>query len=338
MSPKGHVGILKQGVDVWNNWRDERPGIRPQLHKADLEGANLAHANLRNARLYKANLSHANLSGADLRWAKLTAAELRNANLSGACLLEAKLNEADLSGADLTNANLRRARLVQTNLQGATLNGCQIYGISAWSLNLDGAKQSDLIITDEGEPVVTVDDIEVAQFVYLLLDNPKIRQVINTIGEKAVLILGRFTPERKHVLDAIRAELRRLGFVPIMFDFERPTSRDFTETIMTLAGMCLFVIADITKPKSSPLELQATVPNYMIPFVPVIQEDEEPFAMFKDLKGKYDWVLDPLEYDSVSNLVRGLEKAVIGPALEKHAELISKKAEQLGKRHIADYL
>ena len=239
MNPKGHVEILKQGVDVWNNWRDERPGIRPQLQKADLKGANLAHANLRNARLYKANLSETNLSGADLRWAKLTCAVLRNANLSEACLFEAKLNEANLSGADLTNANLRRARLVQTNLEGATLNGCQIYGISAWSLNLDGTIQSDLIITDEHEPIVTVDDIEVAQFVYLLLENPKIRQVINTIGEKAVLILGRFTPERKLVLDAIRAELRRLGFVPIMFDFERPTSRDFTETIMTLAGVCL---------------------------------------------------------------------------------------------------
>jgi len=32
----------------------------------------------------------------------------------------------------------------------------------------------------------------------------KIRDVINTIGKKGVLILGRFTPERKIVLDAIR--------------------------------------------------------------------------------------------------------------------------------------
>jgi len=338
MKARDLIRILKQGVDVWNAWREEHPRVRPYLYRADLEGADLARANLRNARLSGANLSHADLRHADLRFAKLTATQLRNANLRGACLAEAKLNEADLSGADLSHADLRRARLVQTDLRNAVLDSCQIYGISAWGLELDGAEQSNLIITDKGEPVVTVDDIEVAQFVYLLLRNPRLRQVIHPVGEKAVLILGRCTAQRKLVLAAVRAELRRLGYVPIMFDFERPTNRDFTETIMMLAGMCLFVIADITKPRSSPLELQATVPDYMIPFVPIIQEGEEPFAMFKDLKVKYDWVLDPLVYDSASNLVRGLKKAVIGPALRKHDELMVRKTEQLRKRHIADYL
>src|SRR4030095_7390523 len=104
-----------------------------------------------------------------------------------------------------------------------------------------------------------------------------------TIGKKGVLILGRFSDiERKSVLDAIRTELRRQGYIPMVFDFERPTDRDFTETIMTLAGLCCFIIADITKPRSAPLELQATVPSYMTPFIPIIREGEEPFAMFKD--------------------------------------------------------
>ena len=48
-----------------------------------------------------------------------------------------------------------------------------------------------------------------------------------------------------------------------------------------LAGLSRFVIVDITNPRSAPLELQATVPEYMIPFVPIIQEGEEPFAMFR---------------------------------------------------------
>jgi hypothetical protein len=51
---------------------------------------------------------------------------------------------------------------------GADLTGCHIYGVSAWGLKLDGAKQQNLIITKEDEPTVTVDNIEVAQFVYLL--------------------------------------------------------------------------------------------------------------------------------------------------------------------------
>src|SRR5690606_6706595 len=121
------------------------------------------------------------------------------------------------------------------------------------------------------------DNIEVAQFVYLMLNNPKIKGAIDTVCRKGVLILGRFTRERKAVLDALRAELRRRGFVPMVFDFERPVDRDFTETVKTLAGLSRFIIADITNPKSSPLELQATVPDYMIPFVPIIEEGEKPF-------------------------------------------------------------
>ena len=101
-----------------------------------------------------------------------------------------------------------------------------------------------------------------------------------------MLTLGRFT-ERKDILESLRETLRQRGYVPIVVDFERPTDRDFTETVMTLAGMCLFIIADITNPQSVPLELQATIPNYMIPFVPIIQEGEKPFAMFVDLWKKY---------------------------------------------------
>ena len=39
-----------------------------------------------------------------------------------------------------------------------------------------------------------------------------------------------------------------------------------------LAGLSRFVIADITNPRSAPLELQATVPEYMITFVPIIEK------------------------------------------------------------------
>jgi hypothetical protein len=128
------------------------------------------------------------------------------------------------------------------------------------------------------------------------------------------------------------------GYVPMLFDFEKPTDKDFTETIMTLAGLSLFIIADITNPKSSPLELQATVPNYMTPFVPIIEEGEVPFSMFKDLQGKFDWILDTLIYDSEANLIRGFEKAILDPALKKHDELMIRKAQDLQTRHIGQYL
>jgi hypothetical protein len=123
-----------------------------------------------------------------------------------------------------------------------------------------------------------------------------------------------------------------------MFDFERPDERDFTETIRILAGMSRFIIADITNPKSSPLELQATVPDYMIPLVPIIQEDEEPFPMFVDLKNKYPWVLDVLRYDSPENLVAVMEKAIVNPALQCAEELVIMKAQKISEKHVKDFL
>jgi hypothetical protein len=223
-------------------------------------------------------------------------------------------------------------------LTRTNLNNCNIYGIAAWDIHLEETQQLNLIITPSGAPFFTVDNIKVAQFIYLLLNNQELRDVIDIITSKVVLILGRFSQERKRVLDALREKLRTLNFLPIVFDFERPTERDFTETIMTLAGLSCFIIADITNPKSSPLELQATIPNYMIPFVPIIQEGEEPFSMFQNLSGKFDWVLDTLVYDTPSNLIKGLERAVVSPALEKRDELLAKKMEKLRTRHIGDYL
>jgi uncharacterized protein YjbI with pentapeptide repeats len=375
MANPEHLAILKQGVEVWNKWRDENENsnIEPDLSEANLigavlngakltsanlSGANLSRAtfigaylnganinggNLSEAILWNAILSRAKLSGAILNKAYLRAAILLEANLSGAdlsgaCLDWANLYEANLSGANLIGASLQQALLVSTKFNGADLSGCNVFGISAWRLELQGAIQSDLVITPDDEPTITVDNLEVAQFVYLLLNNEKIRNVIDTIGKKGVLILGRFTKERKAVLDAIRNKLRELGFVPMMFDFEKPTQRDFTETIKTLAGLSRFIIADITNPKSSPLELQATMPDYMIPFVPIIQEDEKPFAMFQDLKQKYgEWVLDPLEYDTAQGLLDVFDEAVAAPANEMAGILELKKAEQIRTRHVKDY-
>jgi len=236
-----------------------------------------------------------------------------------------RLQQGEPKGGD----SVVGSNLSETNFENADLIGCHIYAISAWNLKInEKTKQSNFIITRPDESTVMVDDLEVAQFVYLLLNNEKMRNVIDTIGEKVVLILGRSREQRKAVLDAIRDRLREFGFLPMMFDFEKPTQRDFTETIKTLAGLSRFIIADITNPKSSPLVLQATMPDYMIPFMPIIQEDEEPFAMFQDLRQKYgEWILDVLRYDSADNLLMVLKKAVVKPALKKADELLIKKAE-----------
>lgn len=327
------------------------------LHKADLSGSNLSRSYL-GASLTQADLSGATLTGAYLNGANLWLAKLRDADLSEVEAIKANFEGADLRGATLRNANLHGARfiaadlsnakllgsrltsavMVGTDLTSADLTSCSIHGLSAWDVTTREATQKNLLITKRGAPEVHVDELEVAQFVYLLLNRSKLRSVLGTITSKAVLLLGRFTPGRKAILDAMANELRKHDLLPIIFDFKRATSLDFTETIRLLAGLSLFVIADLTKPKSVPQELQAMVPDYQKPFILIIQKGEKPYSMLRDFS-KYDWVLKPvLEYTSREKLLAGFKKKIIDRAWEKHKAIQHRKNLELETESIEDYM
>lgn len=298
------------------------------LTEADLGRAILDGAILCEATLYKAELRGASLAQANLTRASLGAASLLSAQLPGATLAHANLRSADLrctnlSGADLHEADLVDARLDQTDLRGANLASCRVYGISAWDLRLEGAIQSSLIITLPHEPTITVDDLEVAQFIYLLLNNQKIRKVIDTVTSKVVLILGRFTTERKAVLDAIRDALRGHDYSPVLFDFDQPASRDVTETVTLLARMSRFIIADITEPRSIPQELAFVVPDLpSVPVQPLLEGSATEYGMFEHFK-RFPWVLELYRYKDRDDLLASLEAKVIAPAEAKVKELRS---------------
>ena len=305
------------------------------LSRANLLGTNLAVANLSGANLFRAdlngvnlngvNLSEAKLRGTNLNGADLSEADLRGAKLNGAKLIGANLNGADLSEADLRGANLESSLLIKTNLNKANLTGCRVFGLSAWNLKLEETTQAELIITPEEEPAITVDNLEVAQFIYLLLNNEKIRRVIDTITTKVVLILGRFSEERKAVLDAIRDELRKQDYLPILFDFENPANRDLTETVSTLAHMARFIIADISEPRCIPHELATIIPTLSVPVQPLLLEGATgEYAMFRDLR-KYSWVLPICEYKDSEELIKALPKRVLLPAEKKAKELKNRR-------------
>jgi hypothetical protein len=293
--------MLRQGVDAWNAWRKREPLITPDLSRGAPRLANLFRADLSEV-----SLRGAVLGGANLREAKLIGANLFRADLSGADLISASLVDADIRNADLT--------------------GCRIYGVSAWGLKLnDETKQQNSIITapwDESE--ITIDDIEVAQFIYLMLNNQKIREVIDTITSKVVLILGRFTDERKAVLDALRDELRNRNYLPILFDFDKPTSRNTDETITLLARMARFVIADISDAKSVLQELRAIVPELPdVPVQPVIIASQDEPGMF-DFYRHSPWFLPVHRYDTPAQLLTELSDRVIEPSEAKVLELRSR--------------
>jgi hypothetical protein len=267
------------------------------------------------------DLSGANLSGADLREADLVRADVREADLTDANLARADLSGVDFRGARLVGADLRACLLLSCLLEYADLTGSRVYGASVWDARLTGATQKDLVITQNEQPTITVDNLEVAQFVYLLLNNAKIRDVIDTITSKAVLILGRFTPERKRTLDALRDALRARNYLPIVFDFEKPTNRDYTETVSTLAHLARFVIADLTDPRSIPQELTAIAPRLLsVPVRPLLLGSQKEWGMFNDL-ARYPQVIEPFHYTDDEMLLRCLESDVIEPAERKAREL-----------------
>jgi uncharacterized protein YjbI with pentapeptide repeats len=316
MANPEHVEVLKKGIAAWNVWREQYPNIRPKLDGIDLEGQHLRNANfklvdfsgaiLRESRCYKADFTGADLSDANLEWVLLSHTKLITSILRRANLEKSNLRWADATGADFTGSQLRYASLVGTVLQDAIVSGCSVYGISAWNLKGTPQKQNELVITRKKESVITVDKLEVAQFIYLLLNNQNIRHVIDTITSKVVLILGRFTPERKAVLDAIRDELRKRDYTPVLFGFEKHMAR--------------FVIADITDAKSIPQELMAIVPALpSVPVQPLLLASQREYGMFEHFK-RYPWVLEPYLYEDQDRLLAAITDKVIGPAEVKTRE------------------
>ena len=314
--------------------------VGADLSQANLMGADLSQANLREADFSQANLSGANLSGVNLTWARLSGtnlseadlseADLSEVNLSGANLTwanlrEANFSQANLRGANLTGANLSGVRVIETNLENADLTDCSIYGISVWNANFKNTKQKNLIITPENEPAVTVDNLEVAQFIYLLLKYEKLRDVLNTITKRGVLLLGRFGAGGLELLQGMAEKLLVFNYLPIIFDFDRPENRDYTETVKTLVGLSRFVIVELSGP-SVPQELYATVPHFKIPFVPIMRKGSRHYSMFSDLRG-YSWVLSPVEFENKEHLLEIMPSAIINPAEDKAKE----RQEQLGK-------
>ncbi|PZO47510.1 MAG: hypothetical protein DCF15_18940 [Phormidesmis priestleyi] len=113
---KQHLALLKQGIAIWNDWRQKNPKIQPDLTQANFEGENLDGANLNDA-----DLTAANLQGAYLTRSSLERANLENADLEGAYLVETNFKQANLTGANLTGVFLEEANFESANLEAATL-------------------------------------------------------------------------------------------------------------------------------------------------------------------------------------------------------------------------
>jgi len=287
------------------------------LRRTWLKSAEMEHASLRNARFEPRELDgeeaytgYSRLLNSDLSNADLTGADLSCADLSGV-----NLNGATLRGAKLRHCDLGRASLVGADIRGAAISDSRVHGISAWDITVcdDETLRRDLVVTPAGEPEIRVDDLEIAQFVYLLLNRRKLRNIIQAITRRGVLLLGRFGEGGLDVLRAIAAELRKRGYVPLLFDSEGPENRDKTETALVMAGLAKFVIADVSG-RSVMKELEVIAKEIRLPIIPIIEKGRNPPSLFADF-GKFDWMHDEVVvFSKPESLCEHLQEAIIRPA------------------------
>jgi uncharacterized protein YjbI with pentapeptide repeats len=170
-----NVARLKEGVEVWNSWRDQNHTATIDLRRAilfqteprdedfsgatfslsdlsrgivgiglDFSGANLSNTDLSGAFLSRAILSNANLhravlSGSNLSYANFSKANLSHAKLRFADLRHANLKNSNLYGANLSYAHLRCADLRDANLSGADLSYANLHRANLISANLSSA-------------------------------------------------------------------------------------------------------------------------------------------------------------------------------------------------------
>lgn len=279
----------------------------------NFSGTNFSNAFLPLCHFNGLDLSNANFKQAILDGSNLSSANCSNSDFSKANLLGVNLSQTNLKNANLEEANLSEAIMVETNFENANLNSSKVYGTSAWDLKLNNTQQTGLIISKGDGAAITVDDLEVAQFIYLLINNDKIRNVINTVTSKTVLILGRFYKERKDVLDALRETLKEHDLAPIIFDFEPSKNRDLTETVQLLANMSKFVIADLTDAKSIPQELSHIIPFFpSVPIRPILLEHENAYSMFEHWE-RFESVLPIFYYKNQNHLINNIVEEIILP-------------------------
>ncbi|MCP4489836.1 MAG: pentapeptide repeat-containing protein [Gammaproteobacteria bacterium] len=325
--------MLNSGAEAWNKWRNSDDGRSvdlsdinfvsdcpsgdglyglPEFHGYNFSQLNMNRAFLRNSTFIECNFSdchfhfsdlvdsyclQCNFSGAELNVSKIGSANFIECDFSNTDLSYCSAEETNFTGSVLFRTNLSNMSLVKTDFSNAQIDGACAYGVSVWDIKLDGCKQANIAIS-ESYGAITVPTIELAQFISLLVNSKNIRQVIETITSKVVLILGRFTHERKRVLDDIKDQLDQHGYLAVLFDFEVPSTRDITETVITLAALSKFIVADLSDARSIPQELTTIIPHLpSVPVQPILESTSEEYGMFEHFK-KFQWVLPIVTYGS----------------------------------------
>lgn len=158
------------------------------------------------------------------------------------------------------------------------------------------------------------------------LDGLNFGEIMSELSRRRVLILGRFNARRLPVLEAIKARLTEHDYIPELFTFARPDSRDLVESILGFAALSRFVIADLSEPRSIPQELQAIVPNLQsVAVVPIINEGGREFATFDSIARRPNVVQPTIRYRGIADLETKLDGEIVAAAEETRRAVLPKQ-------------
>jgi uncharacterized protein YjbI with pentapeptide repeats len=278
---------------------------------------------LRDARFIGTRLADVNFGPLVAERADFHRAKLESVTFSSTKLKWARFIASRMVGVNFLNANLQEAVFVRNQLTNCNLEEILVTGIAAWKNEFDSLSFGQQYCVIDDRRSLRIRDIETAQLIAQVREG-KFANAVNEMTRCAVLLLGRFEGERSRSLDAIKIELEARGYLPLIFDFTEPKGRTMTETVVLLAHMVKFIVADISEPRSVGHELRSIIPTLGVPVVPVIFAGEKAFSMFGDY-WRYDWVLDIVEYRDTEDLANKLGDRIIDPALQKAVQIDARR-------------
>lgn len=274
------------------------------LEKGELVGPDFSYADLTGADFLSAKLMNSDFEGSIIKDTKFHASLIMGSNFKNSIVNNSSFLSANLWGSNFNSAIIRDSdfngcNLSNVDLSNAEISNCYIYGISAWEIKRnDSTKTNNLIITrrfSKGAEI-NVDDIELAQFISLIMDNKKISNLINSMRTKSVLILGSFNNKTKLVLDRIKEVLPNYNLIPIVFDFIPSEKQDLIETVKTIALLSSFVIVDLSIPAGQLHELASIVRETYIPFATIADKDSKQTIMLNEFRHQYWFRSDKFMY------------------------------------------
>ena len=214
MANPEHLEILKQGVDVWNEWRINNKEIKPDLKSVNFRGSSLIGVDLRNANLGGAKLSGSDLSESNMSESILRFADLQNiysnrgdfsnADMYSSDLSEAFLRSVKFFGADMTAVTLRQTSLFKTNLEFVKLNRANLMGTIFVSVKFNSTNffQADMFLASFNRcsslsKAKNLDQLFIEG--NISIDNMTLRKCINHLPNKFLFGIGYTDDEIKYL-------------------------------------------------------------------------------------------------------------------------------------------